>query len=278
MWISGFDDGEGSFMVRVFKDPRMKQGWRVSVLFSITLRKKDRALLELVQSYFEIGKIYNNGLTKIEYKVTSMKGLELLIRHFDRYPLITHKLADFLLWRKVISMMHLKEHLTREGLQSIVNIRASINLGLPESLKEAFPDTVGVMRPKVVNKIRDPQWLAGFTSAEGCFSVFVHKSTIYKLGKAVQLRFTLSQHLRDAELMKSLYDYLGCGKFEKVTAYGGALNFHVYKFSDIREKIIPFFREYPIIGVKSEDFKSWCNVADLIEEKKHLTVRVRPYL
>ncbi len=54
-------------------------------------------------------------------------------------------------------MMRLKEHLTKEGLESIVNIRASINLGLPESLKEAFPDHEGVMRPKVVNQTIDPQ-------------------------------------------------------------------------------------------------------------------------
>jgi hypothetical protein len=53
-------------------------------------------------------------------------------------------------------MMRLKEHLTREGLESIVNIRASINLGLPEPLKEAFPNAVGVMRPNVVNQVRDP--------------------------------------------------------------------------------------------------------------------------
>jgi hypothetical protein len=36
--------------------------------------------------------------------------------------------------------------------------------------------------------------------------------------------------------MKSLYDYLGCGKFEKTTVGGGALNFNVYKLSDVREK------------------------------------------
>jgi hypothetical protein len=37
------------------------------------------------------------------------------------------------------------------------------------------------------------------------------------------------------------------------------------------EKIIPLFRKYPILGVKSEDFQDWCNVAELMKEKKHLT-------
>jgi hypothetical protein len=39
------------------------------------------------------------------------------------------------------------EHLSMKGLQAIVNIRASINLGLSEDLKTAFPDTVPVLRP-----------------------------------------------------------------------------------------------------------------------------------
>ena len=33
------------------------------------------------------------------------------------------------------------EHLKEEGLQSIINIRASFNLGLSEVLNTAFPNT-----------------------------------------------------------------------------------------------------------------------------------------
>lgn len=51
-----------------------------------------------------------------------------------------------------------KEHLTQEGLQTIVNLKASINLGLSNKLKENFPNTVPVQRPVVVNQvIKDPQ-------------------------------------------------------------------------------------------------------------------------
>ena len=58
-----------------------------------------------------------------------------------------------------------KQHLTQKGLTAIVYIRASLNLGLSDELKEAFPNTVPVNRPLVVDQaIRDPQWLAGFTS------------------------------------------------------------------------------------------------------------------
>jgi hypothetical protein len=44
-------------------------------------------------------------------------------------------------------MMQRGEHLTIEGLQKIINIRASINKGLSPLLKEAFPNSVAIPRP-----------------------------------------------------------------------------------------------------------------------------------
>ena len=41
------------------------------------------------------------------------------------------------------------EHLTLEGLRKIVAIRASMNRGLSDKLKLAFPDVVPVERPIV---------------------------------------------------------------------------------------------------------------------------------
>jgi hypothetical protein len=50
-----------------------------------------------------------------------------------------------------------KEHLTNEGLQKLVAIKASLNLGLSDELKAAFPDIIPVQRPLVQNKtIEDP--------------------------------------------------------------------------------------------------------------------------
>ena len=65
-------------------------------------------------------------------------------------------------------------------------------------LKLAFPDVVRVIRPLVeVHTNKDPNWLAGFVSAEGCFLVRITKSTTHKLGFQVFLIFELAQHSRD---------------------------------------------------------------------------------
>lgn len=50
-----------------------------------------------------------------------------------------------------------------------------------------------------------------------------------------------------------------------------AVDFKLKKFSDITQKIIPFFSKYPIEGVKHQDFLDFCVVAELIKKKAHLT-------
>jgi len=49
----------------------------------------------------------------------------------------------------VVEIMNRKEHLTAEGLQAIINIRATLNWGLSTVLKQAFPNTIPVPRPLV---------------------------------------------------------------------------------------------------------------------------------
>lgn len=52
-----------------------------------------------------------------------------------------------------------QEHLTYNGLQKIVNIKASMNFGvLSDNLHTSFPNTVAVTRPIVKNPIiYDPE-------------------------------------------------------------------------------------------------------------------------
>jgi hypothetical protein len=109
--------------------------------------------LELINlSLGGVGYIANQGKYGILYQVTSLQDLtNVIIPHFEKYPLITQKKADFELFKRVVDIMNRKGHLTSDGLQEIVNIRASINLGLSEDLKAAFPDTIPVTRPLVVN-------------------------------------------------------------------------------------------------------------------------------
>jgi len=49
--------------------------------------------------------------------------------------------------------MSRKEHLTIEGLHKIITIKATINRGLSDELKIAFPNTIPVPRPLVTDQV-----------------------------------------------------------------------------------------------------------------------------
>lgn len=132
------------------------------------------------------------------FRVESTKELQVIIDHFDRYPLISAKVADYLLFKQCYNLIVLKEHLTLDGLLKLVGLKASLNLGLPEDLQKAFPSAIPAMRPSYVfGGIRDPQWLAGFASGDGSFGVKVASSDASVLGKRVQLRFSIGLHIRE---------------------------------------------------------------------------------
>ena len=70
--------------------------------------------------------------------------------------------------------------------------------------------------------------------------------------------------------MKMLISTLGCGRIE-LNLKQSAVYFVVTNFQDIYEKIIPLFDKYPIKGVKALDYSDFKKIANLVQNKEHLT-------
>lgn len=263
-FITGFADAESCFYVGIQKSTKVSTGWEIHPEFKIELHEKDCALLEIIQKYFKGKGQLIVKKDKSIFRVRSIKDLELIINHFKDYPLISNKHADFILFKSVYDLMTAKGHLTSEGLLKILSFKASLNLGLPGKLKEHFPNIVPIPRPDNWNrKIANPCWLAGFATGEGCFLILTTKNT-----KSITLRFKLAQHVRDNDLMKYLERYLNCGAYYPSVNTG---EFVVSKLLDIKEKIIPFFEKYPILGTKYLDYLDFKQTALLVDKKEHLT-------
>jgi LAGLIDADG endonuclease len=106
--------------------------WRAEVVFQIALHKKDLELLKQIKAFFGgLGIIANSSNDICAFIVTTPKQISYkIIPHFYKYLLITKKQADYLLFKEIIMLIIQGEHLNEVGLQSIINIRASLNLGL----------------------------------------------------------------------------------------------------------------------------------------------------
>ena len=190
-----------------------------------------------------------------------------------KYPLKTQKQGDFLLFADIIMKMDRGEHLTMDGIQTIINLRASLNQGLSQALKEAFPNYLPNPRPEYSKVIVDPSWLSGFISAYCCFSVNILKSRTHKTGLQVMSRFIIAQDLRDRLLIKSLVEYLNCGTYSEssISAKNSMSIFTITKIKDLEEKLIPLLDKYTILGAKSQDYSDFKRVVKLMRNKVHLT-------
>jgi hypothetical protein len=104
-----------------------------------------------IKSFFnEIGSITFSNDNGVMYKVYSLDDItNVIIPHFDNYPLISQKQSDFLLFKNIIKLMNKGQHLNKNGLIKIINLKTSLNKGLSDKLKIDFTNTIKVERPKV---------------------------------------------------------------------------------------------------------------------------------
>ena len=269
-FISGFTDAEGCFLLLISKDSRTpnKTRYNYNLSYTIGLHQKDLLLLKKVQAYFKGAGSITTNLNVVSYRISSLEELKLVIDHFDKYPLITQKYSDYILFKKAFELVSKGDHLTETGWNKLLSIKSAINKGLSEELKKVYPNVTAIERPLVKDQTITPEWFAGFTSGEGCFFLNVFKNPS-KTGFKTILRFKINQHIRDKALIESFIKFFNCGTTAKHSA--NAVTFLVSKFSDVNGKIIPFFKEYPVLGVKSLDFDCWCQAAEIVKTKGHLT-------
>ena len=156
-WVTGFCDGESSFQLVIHKTPKMRLGWSVRLVFSIHLHKKDINVLYMLQKFFNVGNISKLGVESVQYRVSAINDLNVIINHFDKYPLITQKFAGYCLFKQAFDMVKNKQHLSKEGLRKIVSIKASLNWGLSSILENSFANIIPCPRPSVSDfQIKDP--------------------------------------------------------------------------------------------------------------------------
>jgi hypothetical protein len=111
-WLSGFVDGEGTFILR---SPKVRNRPRPSAEFRIVLRDDDAEIVEAIAAFFGCGFVLRNSNARskianakpiISFSVAAVRShVSVIIPHFDRYPLLAKKRADFRIWREAVLFM-----------------------------------------------------------------------------------------------------------------------------------------------------------------------------
>jgi hypothetical protein len=79
----------------------------------------------------------------------------------------------------------------------------------------------------------------------------------------ISAAFNVSQ--TDRAPLDLFKDTLACGTMRK--AGNGGWYWEVNRLSDIRSRVIPFFRRFPLVGPKAQDFELFALGADLLAQK-----------
>ena len=118
-FVTWFTDADGCFGLYISKNTKYKTGWYISLVYKISLHKKDKNILEQIQKYFGVGGITSHSSTSLKYSVRSYNDMQIIIDHFDKFPLITNKLNDYNLFKLAYTLFLKKELLSLKGIKKI---------------------------------------------------------------------------------------------------------------------------------------------------------------
>lgn len=250
-WFVGFTDAEGNFLIKLSRD-------RVQLMFQIGLHWDDLPLLTYLKDKLQCGYITQNPKeAKANFVISSQTALQgLLVSLFDSFSLNTTKYLDYLAFREVVMLRDSKAHLTSEGMERIVSLKASMNKGRMDYI---LPTNHRVV-------VTFP-WLLGLIEGDGCFS----------FNKLVA-RLSIQLIYRQEYVLKAIQDFFGgLGNLriekprQKVDSYTSQamviLEFNQIAF--LRNVIIPAFKGLTVLSKKGKDFEDWLICVEIYFSGRH---------
>lgn len=126
-WVSGFVAGDGGFSIYVRPAKDYKLGEKIYCRFHIAQHVKDLELMKLFIKFFSCGSVSIRP-SICDFIVQDINNItNNIVFHFDAYPLFTIKQFDYDCFKECISIMALKGHLTKEGLNKIKSLNLEMN-------------------------------------------------------------------------------------------------------------------------------------------------------
>lgn len=274
-FVTGFADAESSFSMSVFKSKTAAIGWTIEPCFIITLHKKDIELLKKIKNFFGVGSVDIAGSKIARYRVRSRQDLKTIILHFERYPLQTTKVINFVSFCKILELMNNKSHTNVEGFLTLLSLINKLNNPLSESLLEnlaplgEIPNVDLELYSAESLNLKDklnPWWISGFATGEGSFTYFTRKR-VNAAGNTVKdytLAFEISQRSDSLYVLNLIVNTLGWGKVYTETR--GISKFRLVLRDLILNDLVPFFDKYPLEGNKALQYSIWIQIVKTLHK------------
>lgn len=234
-WLIGFTEGDGSFIVTNRND----------LQFVITQSTEDKSVLDWIQSTLGFGKVNAQGKRTSRFIVQDLKGIYCLLLLFNGNIVLPTRKTNFLRFLNVYN-------------QKIKKLQINPGVGLIEPIQSQILPSLNT------------SWLAGFTDAEGCFTV----SFLAQPRHAFRLRFIISQK-GDVNLpiLSHLILLFQTGSIETHTNQSN----YSYICSGKKNcyKVYAYFDLFQLKTKKQKSYTLWKQIHKKISKKEHLDERLR---
>ena len=228
-WLIGFSEGDGSFIV----------SRRGDLSFVISQDTRDIQVLNMIQNNLKFGKVIKQGNTVSRYVVQDKIGLYLIALLFNGNLITLQKINRY---KKFLDCVNVYNN---NGRIKLPNIKLS-DFSVKPTLRDG--------------------WLAGFSDAEGCFSV-----TIYSNSNRYSIIFDIAQkNMEGQSILYYIQDLFKVGKIYNHYA-PNVLYYRVNGLNDTKILFDYFDSSYGTL--KSKKLKSyllWKILHDKLLNKDHL--------
>ena len=128
-YVTGLVDGEGCFCVSFSKRRKIITGLEVRPSFSVSQHERNKGIILYLETFFKCGEVrFSKSDSNWKYEVRSLDDLlNIIIPHFDAYPLQTSKAEDFSKFRKICLLMKQNQHKSLVGLEKIIQLTKNMN-------------------------------------------------------------------------------------------------------------------------------------------------------
>lgn len=131
-YLAGFVDGEGCFYVGFGKRDDLPLKWQIITEFHLSQNPGGKNVLEIFKARLGCGYLKPNHAKNPKdiswvLVIKNRRDLsEKLIPFFDKHPLHSQKQLEFLVFKKILSLIEKKKHLEKKGFREAIELVFSL--------------------------------------------------------------------------------------------------------------------------------------------------------
>ena len=254
-YLAGLIEGEGTFAVHDAKSSAKKYRPMIIIVFKLA----DLPLAEYLQELTQCGTVYKKSdRGYVLWQIQDIIGVYTIVNIINGYmrtPKI-EALNSTIDW--------LNAYICINKNSKLISTKIILN-----QIKKI--EVKGLDHSPIYNN----PWLAGFTDADGNFSINIHKRT-NKNSIRVQLFYRLevrqNYHNKEGEqisffsVMSKIANYLNTNLLSRSRTVGDKQFFSFIVTSCSKSSLIQttdYFKKFPLLSSKNLDYKSWLHILDL---------------